>query len=114
MRFWRNVRRSLLFWWQRRTRGWDDSDTWNLDSTIAEFVLPRLRRFRELNNGIWANPDTAESDEPYTENAINDIEWLLNVHASEEGTWQLTTPELQERYNKASKLFAENFGNLWW
>lgn len=33
---------------QKLVWGWDDSDTWNLDDTLAEFLLPRLRRFRKI------------------------------------------------------------------
>lgn len=32
---------------QRLERGFDDSETWNLDLTIAKFVLPRLESFKE-------------------------------------------------------------------
>lgn len=45
---WRLFRRFWRFWWQRRTRGWDDSETWNLDTHAARFLLPRLRRFKEV------------------------------------------------------------------
>lgn len=50
-RFWK-------FLWQRWTRGFDDSETWSLDSTISYFILPRLKRFKEIyNNGnkgaVW-------------------------------------------------------------
>ena len=41
-------KRSLRFWWQRGTRGWDDSETWGLDGTLARFILPRLQRFKEV------------------------------------------------------------------
>lgn len=46
------IARSIRFWWQRRRRGWDDSDTWSLDLTIAYLVLPRLERFKEVNCGF--------------------------------------------------------------
>ena len=36
---------------QRIERGFDDSELWNLDYTIASFVLPRLKRLKELNTG---------------------------------------------------------------
>ena len=41
------VKRTLRFFWQRRTRGFDDSVTYNLDHRISEFVLPRIKLFRE-------------------------------------------------------------------
>ena len=34
---------------QRLERGFDDSETWNLDLTIAKFVLPRLESFKEYS-----------------------------------------------------------------
>lgn len=45
---WRLIKRKIRLLWQRLTRGWDDSDTWSLDYTIAKFTLPRLKRFQEL------------------------------------------------------------------
>ncbi len=42
------ILRSLKHWWQRQTRGFDDAELWNLNTAIAEFVLPRLKAFREL------------------------------------------------------------------
>jgi hypothetical protein len=33
---------------QRIERGFDDSEMWSLDETIANFILPRLKRFREI------------------------------------------------------------------
>lgn len=33
---------------QRKDRGFDDSEIWNLDITIAKFILPRLERYQEI------------------------------------------------------------------
>lgn len=48
-RFWKFLR-------QRITRGWDDSETWSLDSKITEFILPRLKRFKEIRKNIGSIP----------------------------------------------------------
>ena len=46
---------------QRRfENGFDDTETWHLDRTMALFIIPRLERFMEVNNGI-ANGETEES-----------------------------------------------------
>jgi hypothetical protein len=46
---------------QRRFEfGFDDTETWHLDRTMALFIVPRLKRFMEVNNGI-ANGETEES-----------------------------------------------------
>ena len=34
--------------WQRWTRGFDDSELWCLDWKISNFVLPRLKAFRDV------------------------------------------------------------------
>ncbi len=40
--------RRIRHFFQRRTRGFDDSVVWGLDYTILEFILPRLKLFREI------------------------------------------------------------------
>src|SRR5271154_326089 len=47
----KSFKRSIRFWWQRRIRGWDDSQTWSLDHSLAKLILPRLKRFQELSIG---------------------------------------------------------------
>jgi len=36
---------------QRIERGFDDSEIWNLDLTIAKFILPRIKHYRNNCNG---------------------------------------------------------------
>jgi len=43
--------RWLTFWWQRRIRGFDDSELWSLDYTMCKFMAPRLRALQEMVNG---------------------------------------------------------------
>lgn len=43
--------RELSFWWQRRTRGFDDSDLWSLDYTMCKFMAPRLRALQGVVHG---------------------------------------------------------------
>ena len=37
---------------QRDERGFDDTETWHLDKSLTLFLIPRLKRFIELNNGF--------------------------------------------------------------
>ena len=48
-------------WLKRRGLYISPRDTWNLDTTIAEFILPRLKLFKKLNNGY---PGKEEMDTP--------------------------------------------------
>ena len=44
-------------------------ETWNLDYTIAKFVLPRLKLFKKLNNG-YPGREGMETKEKWDE-ALN-------------------------------------------
>jgi hypothetical protein len=43
-----NIWTRIVFWGQRRTRGFDESDLWSLDRTILKFCIPRLRALAAL------------------------------------------------------------------
>lgn len=45
------IKRWFRFLWQRWTRGFDDSQTWNLETRLAEHILPRLKRFKQVHTG---------------------------------------------------------------
>lgn len=45
------VRQPILFWWQRQTQGFDESDVWSLDYTICRFAIPRLKVLKEMAHG---------------------------------------------------------------
>jgi len=47
----RKYYQKIKYFCQRRIRGWDDSETWNLDISFYKWVYPRLIRFKQLTNG---------------------------------------------------------------
>lgn len=53
----KDVNRLAKFKQQRIERGFDDTECWNLDTTIAQFVLPRLKHFKENTNGYPGNDE---------------------------------------------------------
>ncbi len=53
-----SIRWELKAFYQRRVRGFDDSELWSLDHTILEFILPRLKRFREKARHGWPGPES--------------------------------------------------------
>jgi len=102
--------RDFRHWWQRRTRGWDDSDTWGLDGTIAEFVLPRLRRFKELNNGFPGHDLTWESWNA----ALDDMIYAMDICDQEKTSSQDDDTVDWERVQRGLELFGKHFRDLWW
>lgn len=100
------IKRAIRFWWQRHTRGWDDSATWNLEITIARFIYPRLLRFKELNDGTPIGLTDQEWD-----CILDDMIYTMFVYS------QYDWDELEvdsERAKRGLKLFSKWFPDLWW
>jgi len=45
----RRIFREIKWWWQRRTRGFDDCAMWGLDVHLAKLILPRLQAFKAVD-----------------------------------------------------------------
>jgi len=99
---------------QRRFEiGFDDTETWHMDRTMALFIIPRLKRFMEVNNGI-ANGETEQS---YDEKLRFIIKAFENYYATDK---YFNSVDIEERkkltddvrlaVDYLSKLWFE----LWW
>lgn len=96
---------------QRRERGFDDSETWNLDMTIAKFILPRLIVFRQLNNGM-PQEHTEESYNAVLDEIIEGLTYKAN-----EDEYDLSPEEELVHFNKITKAFellSKHIHGLWW
>jgi hypothetical protein len=100
--------RSIRYWWQRLTRGWDDSETWSLDHTFAHFALPRLRRFKEITIGC-----PAELTEEEWKDIIQEMIDAFDFFANRQFTIEPTEEEWA-RANEGMRLFAKWYNYLWW
>lgn len=122
--WWFDVR----MWWQRKTRGYSDIEVWNLDNTICEWILPRLRVLRKDTIGYPNVPGECESLEDWKlmiDEMIFGFEW-----AQKEGDWyrdNVMFKSGKERDTKMSlfkshckraqhgrELFGKYFTHLWW
>jgi hypothetical protein len=101
----RRIPRSLKFWWQRRTRGFGDDELWNLDSTIARFVLPRFRAFRRDKSEWHVTDAQYEAD-------LTEIEWALEKMASHDWPNDLE-PADHDRCERALALFGKHLWSFW-
>ena len=90
---------------QRAERGFDDTETWSLASTIAAFALPRLKRFKEVNIG---HPGDATEEEWAAD--VDEMIWAFQQIVDDE-TWSFKEPE---RVAAALRLFGDRSLNLWW
>lgn len=48
----RTLKRSIKYWLQRRTRGWSDDETWNLDCEFIKWVNSRFKKYKEKASKI--------------------------------------------------------------
>ncbi len=113
--------RSLKYWWQRRTRGWDDTDLWSLDYTIAKYILPRLRMFIDVKIGVPCTLGGFDLDDSVGyKNA--EVEWnriiTKMIVAFEliirDGNGEFLSNEEYKLIDEGLNLFAKYLRNLWW
>jgi len=90
---------------QRLTRGFDSTELWNLDTTIAKFILPRLVAFRDNQLEMRI---VDENDK-----------WIINLNKMISAFELLTTGEVifQKSDTKVIqsglKSFATYYNALW-
>jgi len=94
--------------------GFSKTETWSLYSVIAEFILPRLKSFRDVT---IAHPiDKTEKEwSGVLDKMIFAFEWSLeydkcNVLDMKEEKLK----ENWERHEEGMELFRERFMDLWW
>jgi len=101
---------------QLQRNGFSDAETWALDSVIAEFILPRLIRFKEVNNGFPGDEDmTSEKWDAILDQMIFAFNWSL--HCEDEKYDKLTKEDqakMWQWYEEGMRLFAKWFRHLWW
>lgn len=99
---------------QLKTNGFSDTETWGLDSVIAEFILPRLIRFKQVTNG-YPYEHTEETWNACLDEMIFAFDWTL--HCEDDKFDSLSEKEKTKnwkRFSKGMQLFAKHFRNLWW
>jgi hypothetical protein len=93
---------------QRFERGFDDTETWHMDRTMALFIIPRLKRFIEVNNGI----PIGETEESYDEKLRFIIQAFENYYVSDK---YFNSVDIEERKKLTDdvKLAVEYLSKLW-
>lgn len=96
---------------QRLTRGFDDTEMWSLDCTIAKFIAPRLKVFKEQAELIEDHPMSITFQEwkGILEQMIEGFELYPNHF-----NWTAeNSNENWKKVYKALELFHKWFMNLW-
>jgi len=142
---WFEVRlRRLNFLYQKITRGFSDDVTWDIHCDISKFVLPRLKRYKELTNGYPGGLDEQQWNEILDkmiyafERIVKNDEWdFVKYPPDYDFGWttkqSITHPEydeavfnddrkpdytefdeVQKKIQEGLDLFAKYYRNLWW
>ena len=95
---------------QRIKQGFDDSETWSLDTTVAQFLLPRLKRYQEIASEVLDRDIKLISD---IDDVIKALE--LKIRDMTEGAQNkpLTDQEYVQMNDGINKL-STVFQSLWW
>ena len=109
---------------QRMFRGYDDRCYWDLGSHLAEYILPKLKHFKEVT---YTYPGNKEASTPERWNKTLDKMIYSFERIVEDdflGYWDYdrkeyigrSTKEIKEiekKYKEGMELFAEYFRALW-
>ena len=98
---------------QRFEQGFDDTETWHMDRTIALFIIPRLKKFIELNNGI----PTGETVESYNEKLNFIISAFENYYATNryyESVDDTERKQLTDDVKQAVEYLSKLWFEMWW
>jgi len=99
-------KREELFSKQRVERGFDDSETWSLRDTIANFIIPRLEAYENIANDFLVRD----------KKLIDEIQLFLSAMkliTKDNGACLLSDEEWEE-VDKGLKAFENIFMSLWW
>ena len=99
---------------QLKSNGFSDSETWGLYEVIIDFILPRLIRFKEVNNGYPAGMTQEEWDN-IIDKMIFSFQWFKDDDKFLHTTMNVDERAAGERkYEEGIDLFAKYFRYLWW
>ncbi|OQA48732.1 MAG: hypothetical protein BWY47_00938 [Bacteroidetes bacterium ADurb.Bin302] len=93
----------------REKYGFDSRELWSLQDTIACFIYPRLKYFREANPG---NPACLTNEEWLK--ILDKMIWSFEQHVN--GNYYAVhdnEDKFYKKYNKGIKLFYKWFNSLW-
>jgi hypothetical protein len=96
---------------QLKRDGFSNTETWGLYSVIAEFVLPRLKRFKEITI-CYPMDLTMDKWRAILDKMIFSFDWILT-----NDELKLNQNQLNIGYKKCDEgieLFSKYFRDLWW
>ncbi len=111
--------REIKYFLQRLARGFSDKECWCLDTTIAKFIIPRLRRMKEIGQSYPPDFKSFTKWCDALDKMIWSFEFVLRDYGSDDydfknkDGWELKQKMRMERYTEGMQLFAKYYNSLW-
>ena len=90
----------------KKRHGFSPDETWNLDTVLAEFIIPRLKAFRKMTIGYPAGL-TPRKWSIILGKMQRAFEMYLDCDVG-------TDEETMRKINEGLDLFRKYFMSLWW
>lgn len=90
-----------------------EEELWSLDVTLAKYILPRLIKFKDINDMSY--PSEFESHEKWHEiidKMIYSFKYIIKRNDGMLGNLE-EEKKRREKYKEGMRLFAEHFIDLW-
>jgi len=87
--------------------GFDTTEVINMDTTIARFALPRLKRFKEITRSYPSHLTEEEWD-----NILDKMIFAMEYFASDM-KYDNTDPLVTVKAEEGAELLGKYFGSLW-
>lgn len=108
----KSIKRWFKYFWQRQIRGFDDTELWSLDFTVARFVLPRLIAFKNNDDkGLMGHPCHITMDE--WNGILDDMIYAMEISANDFMSYEDELTVDWKRVEKGHLLFGSYFRDLW-
>jgi len=96
--------------WQKITRGFSDPESWELDTTIAKFVLPRLEEYRNTNQIL-----PVQFMQEQWNTTLDKMIYSMKIMAMDNYLeYILDHPEEMCKIQEGFTLFGKHLFDLWW
>lgn len=107
-----NFKRWVKHTIQKIVRGWSDRETWNLDHTMAVWLLPRLKKFKELNILHPMEFKNKKEWDKVLDKMIFSLQYVVDDYEDFKDLkeWNANHKKVEE----GLQLIGKYWQNLWW
>lgn len=95
---------------ERLEKGFDTSEVYNLDYTIANFICPRLKSFIEKVSDIQSYPSVLNNIDEW-KNILSDMLTAFEILSEDDFYYD---KEVQDKIDKGLDYFSKYYTYLWW